>query len=286
DRYLHFKDLPYLIRDHSVRYSYSAGLIEAQKEQFAKWHPRLLAFAPDYVDGKGKSLLAYTGQRQGYEPLPGVAEEVMSIARFMPGKIILGRKATKTAFNTFANDYDVLHLAMHAVINDENPMFSTLVFASDNPGSSMGLLNTFEIYNQDLHARMAVLSACNTGKGQLRKGEGMISLARGFAYAGVPSIVMTLWSVNDNSSAKLMTGFYSFLAKGADKASSLRNAKLNYIQQASVLKSHPFYWAGYVLTGSNSPLYLSGTSYIPLAGLLLIVLVLLYVWKRFKRRGK
>lgn len=286
DRYLHFKDLPYLIRDHSVRYSYSAGLIEDQKERFAKWHPRLLAFAPDYVDGKGESLLAYTGQRQGYEPLPGVAEEVMSIARFMPGKIILGRKATKTAFVTFANDYDVLHLAMHAVINDENPMFSTLVFASDNPRSSMGLLNTFEIYNQDLQASMAVLSACNTGKGQLRKGEGMISLARGFAYAGVPSIVMTLWSVNDNSSAKLMTGFYSFLAKGADKASSLRNAKMNYIQQASVLKSHPFYWAGYVLTGSNSPLYLSGTSYIPLAGLLLIVLALFYVWKRFKRRKK
>ena len=105
---------------------------------------------------------------------------------------------------------------MHAFIDDSQPAYSRLAFfQNDNEDAeNNGWLNTADIYNLDLNARLTVLSACNTGSGKLRKGEGVMSLARGFLYAGCPSIVMTLWEVEDNAGTKIMESFYKNLEKG------------------------------------------------------------------------
>jgi len=109
----------------------------------------------------------------------------------------------------------------------------------------------------DLNAQLAVLSACNTGSGVLQRGEGIMSLARGFFYAGVPSIVMTLWNVEDFSGVELMTSFYTALAEGKSKDIALQQAKLNYLRNSDQLKAHPHFWAAYVDIGDTAPLDMS-----------------------------
>lgn len=103
---------------------------------------------------------------------------------------------------------------------------------------------------------MGVLSACETGIGELKKGEGIICLARAFAYAGAQSVVSTLWSVNDESTTHIMRAFYKDIRTGNTKSNALRNAKATYIQsRPEDLAAHPFYWSAYIAVGDMRPLY-------------------------------
>ncbi len=103
-----------------------------------------------------------------------------------------------------------------------------------------------------LNAQLAVLSACNTGKGKLLGGEGVLSLSRGFFYAGVPSVIMTLWAVEDRSGADLMTSFYKYLAEGKTKDEALRLAKVDYLKSSDQMRSHPHFWAAYMSIGNTT----------------------------------
>ena len=146
---------------------------------------------------------------------------------------------------------------MHTVINDSLPMFSKLVFAIDGDSMNDGYLNTQEIYNMKFKARLAVLSACNTGSGKFRNGEGVMSLARAFLYAGCPSIVMTLWEVEDKSSSNLISAFYQELYRGSSKSEALRKAKQEHIRNADQLRAHPYFWSAYIVIGNQSPIKLN-----------------------------
>jgi CHAT domain-containing protein len=169
--------------------------------------------------------------------------------------LLLKNEATEANFKKYASDYGILHFAMHAIINDEDPLASKLIFTLNGDSLEDGFLNTYEIYNLNLNADLAVLSACKTGVGKLSKGEGIMSLARGFLYAGVPGIVMTLWEVEDISSAIIMTDFYRNLKDGMAKDNALRESKLKYLNSADQLQSHPYFWAAFVQIGDNSPVY-------------------------------
>jgi len=109
-----------------------------------------------------------------------------------------------------------------------------------------------DLYNLKLNADMVVLSACETGLGELQQGEGILSLARGFAYAGAKSIISSLWSVNDKSTADIMTSFYSHLKEGKTKDDALRRAKLDYLSQNP--NAQPFYWAAFTAVGDMKPI--------------------------------
>jgi CHAT domain-containing protein len=162
-------------------------------------------------------------------------------------------------------------------------MYSKLVFTPEIDKKEDGLLNTYELFNMNLHAELAILSACNTGSGTLQAGEGILSIARGFFYAGVPSVVMTLWSVEDNSSALLMELFYKHLTEGLAKDEALRQAKLDYLKQSDQLTSYPYYWAGYVNIGDNAPLEISRNkylNYILIFSALILILASFYFIKR------
>ena len=183
--------------------------------------------------------------------------EVGDAAEMVDGETYLNRRATEKAFKTRAPQAGILHLATHALIDDQNPMYSKFVFAADTDSSEDGYLHTYELYNMRLHAELAVLSACNTGVGRLSQGEGVMSLARGFTYAGVPSVVMSLWPVDDKSTAELTNHFYAGLKAGLKKDAALRQAKLRFLEQADAVKGSPFYWAGMVSIGDPKPIRIS-----------------------------
>jgi len=198
------------------------------------------------------------------------------------GQIFKEDEATEENFKANAGDYDILHLAMHTVINDSLPMYSKLVFSQGKKGE--GWLDTYEVYNMSLKSRLTVLSACNTGSGRLQKGEGVMSLARAFLYAGCPAIVMTLWSVEDESSANLMIDFYKNLLSGYSKDEALRKAKIKHIRQADPLKAHPYFWLGYVSIGDQRALYHTKTIYF--VGMILILLLAVMIEKLYIRRKR
>ena len=265
-----FSKLPYLILEHPISYSYSSTLLyNTYGNSISAAKNNVLAFAPDYKNINKNNLYASANYRNELTNLKNTKEETTKISTLMNGKVLQDNMATKNNFLSMAKDYNILHLAMHAVINDDNPMYSKLVFTQDQKNSEDAMLNTSDIYNMQLNSKMVVLSACNTGNGQLRKGEGIMSLARAFFYAGCPSVVMTLWSVEDKASSDLMYGFYKYISQGYSKDKAMQLAKIDYIQNNPPSKTHPFYWAGYVSIGDDSPLYTEKAGGISTAYLLL-----------------
>ncbi len=156
----------------------------------------------------------------------------------MQGKAWLAREATERNFKENANNYGILHLAMHGLLNDQDPMFSKLLFIQ-NDTLEGGFLNAAEIY--DLNAQLAVISACNTASGKINRGEGIMSLSRAFMYAGCPSIVASLWKAPDAATSKIMVHFYENLNKGLTKSEAIRQAKLAYLEDNPGISSHPFF---------------------------------------------
>lgn len=276
---MNFRGLKYLVYDHAVSYSYSATLLYYYFNSNKKADRELAAFVPKY-DGETIDLnMVEKTMRDQLFPLPGAKLEAAGITKLIDGQVYIGDDATVENFKANAGNYDILHLAMHTVINDSLPLYSKLVFSPGKAGD--GWLNTYEVYNMSLKSRLTVLSACNTGSGRLQKGEGVMSLARAFLYAGCPSIVMTLWSVEDESSANLMIDYYKNLLSGYSKDEALRKAKIKHIQTADPLKAHPYYWLGYVSIGDQRALYQTKTIYF--VGMILFIFLAVMIEKLFIR---
>ena len=135
-------------------------------------------------------------------------------------------------------------------------MFSTLLF-TQNPQDTTedNDLYAIELYDIRLNAQLAVLSACETGLGKIRQGEGVMSLARAFAYAGVPATLMSLGQVEDGATRSLMVDFYRHMKTGMSKDDALQKAKLNYLKNCEPLRASPYYWGGFVASGNMEPLF-------------------------------
>jgi len=131
-----------------------------------------------------------------------------------------------------------------------------------------------DLYLHQLNADLAILNACETGTGELYKGEGVMSLSRAFTYAGCPSLMMSLWSIYEGSSANILEIFLKNLKKGNSKDVALRQAKLDYLANTSTIYSHPNYWAGLVLTGNTNAMEFKH----PLNGFWWILTVLLLLF--------
>jgi len=183
-------------------------------------------------------------------------QEVNGIDNLLRGKVFLSDDASEANFKKYAPSSRIIHLATHTIINERQPIYSYLAFSPKDTLSEDGKLFAYELYNMELNTDLAILSACNTGGGKLVRGEGVMSLARGFRYAGCSSIAMSLWPVDDKSTSLIMTDFYAELVRGSSKDEALRTAKLNYLREAGEFKSAPYYWAGFVLIGNTSPVKL------------------------------
>lgn len=249
-----WKDLetPFLIKQFAVSYAWSSSAISigSPAQSAAKYH--FAGFGTAYESNAGKEVAMRV-----LGPLPHADDEVRAIAEILPGKVWLNRQATRENFLAAASDCDILHLAVHGVLNESQPMLSHLVFQEPDSGGAHSVYAS-ELYNLPLQARMTVLSACNTGKGAVRNGEGMMSLARAFAFAGCPTLVGSLWSVNDLSTSRIMRTFYGLLEKGVPVDEAMRQAKLHYLEHTDSEWSKPIYWAGFMVVGDAGVLPLSG----------------------------
>ncbi|HZL11950.1 MAG TPA: CHAT domain-containing tetratricopeptide repeat protein [Prolixibacteraceae bacterium] len=282
---MNFRNLNYLVRDYAINYSYSATLLYDYFSQKKTSTKSLMVFSPEYVANEPRTDTESSNQ-YFFNPLPGAKDEVKGISRYVKSDSFVDMLAQENTFKEKASEYDILHLAMHTIINDSLPMFSKLVFSKPGQNSTDdGYLNTYEIYNLKLNARLAVLSACETGTGKLQKGEGVMSMARGFIYAGCPSIVMTLWQVEDKSGVKIMDDFYYYLSKGKRKDVALRMAKLKHLNNSDPLTAHPHFWLGYVSIGNPEPLYTSKDMYFVIF-LFVAALLVFADWYIRKRPGK
>ncbi|HRI62194.1 MAG TPA: CHAT domain-containing protein, partial [Saprospiraceae bacterium] len=277
-----YKNLHYLIRQTTVRYEYSAGLA---LQPPLRRHPSrfFVGFAPMY--GGDLSAATTRGERSDcrgvaatdFAPLGNNQTEVTQIAQLFDGQAFLAENATESQFRQHAKEPRIVHLAMHGFLNDCDPLYSGLVFSKQaavggnnhSADSSQkdstaeqedGFLHAYEIYNLHLNAELAVLSACNTGHGQLAKGEGVISLARAFKYAGCSNVLMSLWQADDQATAQIMQGFYQYLKEGKGKDEAIRQAKLDYIH--SNARNHPFFWGAFVLIGDDLPMKQPSASWI------------------------
>jgi len=246
--------LNYMVFDYQISYAYSATLYNSKNDLKAEPQKALLAIAPDYKTSN--TLIAGLITRAGNASLKGAKEEVLNINSIIKGDVLYGKQSSESMFKRAAGEYSILHLAMHGETDNSDPLNSQLFFENGGSGED-GLLYAREIYNMQLRANLVVLSACNTGTGKLRNGEGVMSIARAFTYAGCPSVVMTLWSVKDLSSTNLMRAFYKNLSEGNNKSEALQKAKIKYILNSGPKGSHPLYWAGYVMVGNKAPVKLN-----------------------------
>jgi CHAT domain-containing protein len=187
--------------------------------------------------------------------LTGTADEARQIQRlYGPGAVaVTGAAATETRWKQEAPHYRVLHVASHGVLNDSNPLFSFVTLGKG--GSDDGLLEAREMLTLDLHAAIVVLSACETGRGQLVNGEGLVGLSWAVLTAGAPTAVVSQWKVDAASTTRLMVAFHRALASTPGgpvlrgKAHALRSAALDLIHTPAF--RHPFYWAGFSMLGDG-----------------------------------
>lgn len=176
-------------------------------------------------------------------------------------------------------------------MNATDPMYSRLVLSKDGAGvdaDADGYLHAYEIYELDLRAQLAVLTACETGTGMNEAGEGVRSLGYSFAFAGCPSLITSLWSIDEKVSAEIIERFYAHLADGLPKHEALRKAKLEHLAAASDELALPFYWAGLVLIGDVEPVEMTSTWQRPVMwglGGLAAVLIALAVRRRNRSRN-
>jgi len=186
------------------------------------------------------------GTSQQLDTLKGAEEEAKTIAQILKTEPLIGNQATKKTILAQISDAKIIHLATHGLLDDLGTGIpGALAFAPS--GNDNGLLTSSEIFDLKLNASLVVLSACNTGRGKLT-GDGVIGLSRAFLSAGVPSIIVSLWAVNDASTAFLMTQFYRNWQEGKmDKAQALRQAMLSTIKQYP----KPGNWAAFTLIGET-----------------------------------
>ncbi|MBK7426310.1 MAG: CHAT domain-containing protein [Saprospiraceae bacterium] len=220
--------------------------------------------------------------------LPWSEKALSELNNQYKGHFLVGQEATKSEVLTYLSNSNILHFGTHAITNNEEPLRSGLVLACDqeDPSWEARNLSAAELYGIPLNAKLAVLTACQTGKGKFESGEGVISLARAFNFAGCPSLLMTLWSVDDRASSEIVLDFYHNLRQQLTISNSLHSAKKEYLRKHSGDLANPVYWAGMVMIGENQVVLMEAKSSLfsfgPAIGIaaVLVLIVLLFFRKK------
>ncbi len=202
------------------------------------------------LDSPARKMEAQLSRGKTIAALPGTRLEAEAISRLFPGALILtGKAAQETEIKAKMGEFRFVHLATHGFVNDAAPLLSSVVLAQPNPGSpDDGFLTAREIYDLSLRAELVVLSACNTARGEIRSGEGVIGLSWALQAAGCPSEVVSAWAVDDASTAALMSRFYrNLIEQKQGKGKALQSAAFTLRQNRRY--RHPYYWAPFFLMG-------------------------------------
>jgi len=284
-----FSSLGYLVKTNEIIYAPSASVVGAIKQQRAKATGRAILVIADPVfnsndaraakrtgtpasdaEVRGLGIQASLVDVGGAAPAPAAnatmeglplarlqgtrteAEQISKLAKASGGQADVWLDLDANEDNLGARDiskYRIIHVATHGLLNAERPQFTGVVLSLVGNKTHDGFLRTDEVFNLRLGSPLVMLSACETGLGKEKRGEGVMGLARAFMYAGSPTVGVSLWSVADKSTADLMTDFYKRLlaTEGTTSSSALRGAQLAMITGKKY--SAPFYWAPFVLVG-------------------------------------
>lgn len=237
-----YRSLPYLVNKYSIRYEFSTSLMLQKQSSKGSAFQSAMFCAPVTFP-----------EKDNLNDLPGTANEVNALKNLFTGKqiaseVLINHDASESAIKTRPlRDYHLVHFATHGIVDENNPELSRLFLQNDSEAED-GNLFSGEIYNLQLNASLVTLSACQTGLGKISRGEGVIGLSRALVYAGAKNIIVSFWSVADESTAELMTDFYTLLLESSSPQFSptLRQAKLNLMQGKYPA---PFYWAPFILIG-------------------------------------
>jgi CHAT domain-containing protein len=185
------------------------------------------------------------------DTIPYSKREIKMAANYFPRyrrNIFIGNEACEEIIKKISKkNYQIIHFACHGVIDGNVPLRSALILSRISEKED-GLLQVRELYELKIAANLVILSACQTGRGSLEQGEGVLGLPRVFFFNGARSVVSTLWKIEDKPTAIFMKRFYKFLAQGLSKAQALRMAKQ---EMRRTKYKHPYYWAGFILTGDG-----------------------------------
>lgn len=222
----------YLVDDYTLTMLPSASVLPF----IIKKHP----------PGNHKMLVITNAKAKGLDLLTYADQEAEALGRLYPKHAVVNKDATEMAFRAQAGDYSILHIAAHGQLNSSSPLLSRIILGPD--AENDGSLEVREVYELDLlNSELVTLSACDTQLGEHSRGDDIVGLNRAFIYAGAPTVVASLWSVDDKSTSLFMKSFYGHIEQGLSKAAALREAQ----RETRVMYPHPYYWAPFVLTGDG-----------------------------------
>ncbi|MDC7996688.1 CHAT domain-containing protein [Gilvibacter sediminis] len=265
----------YLFEEFAISYTSNLKFIDAQASQNTA-SEELAIYVPNYDDTSAMSLT-----RSQSSVLVGAQKEARTIGNLFSGKVYDESSLNKEAFITTSTNARMLHLAMHAEVNNDQPELSKFIFnSSENDDDHLYLE---EIYGMSLGAELAVLSACNTGLGKENAGRSFESFQRAFTFAGVPATVASLWEVPDQATGQIMVEFYQNLKAGKTKSEALKLAKESFLAQHRGTKlAQPYYWAGFVIYGNDDAINTAAnnTLWYTIAVLLFLGILVFWLLKR------
>ncbi len=256
----------YLVEARPVHVVTSATVFaQLKKRRRPRAEVRVVGFGDPVYPGSAsateEAVSIATRRGLALAALPASRDEVLSLRRLYPdtSRIYLGTEATEAAVKSLGSEASIVHFACHGLADADSPMDSALALsipATWREGEDNGLLQAWEIFEQvRLDADLVTLSACRSALGRELAGEGMLGLTRAFQYAGARSVLASLWSVSDATTAVLMERFYRQLRDGRTHAEALRRAQVSFLRQPlniegqEVDASYPFYWAAFQLFG-------------------------------------
>lgn len=258
--FLPFESLPadegsnILLETTTISYQFSSRFIINQPVSEKKSSVDVLAFAPFVRKGIGFDQPGFEFMNQ----LPASGKEIAGLK----GKQYIDSLASKEHFLQEINKYPIIHLATHAVSDINNSSASFIAFYPKKKSITEDCLFLEELYGLNMDStKLVIISACETGRGELVNSEGVISLARAFLYAGCSSTINSLWKADDESTSAILKKFHTYLQEGYSKSKALQLAKLDYIKGNSLYKS-PNYWSHLILIGDIDPLYKKNKSYL------------------------
>lgn len=251
------KDQDYLLEHYALSYGYSATLLleSLNKEKSETERADYGGFAPVFQEGARGRAVSRDCTTGSLMYLPYSEISVKKTQKILGGTAFLHEAASLANFKAAAAKYRILQLATHACIDQQDALFNVIYFHDTT-------LATYEIFDIPIQADLIILSACETGNGDLLRGEGIMSLSRGFYYAGSANIVTSLWPADDYATQTLMVAFNEHLKAGLPKDRALQQAKLDYLQSSDLrnLSTAPAFWANFILIGNQDALQLDAQS--------------------------
>ncbi len=283
----------YLIKKYATSYAYSNKSLFSSPSswwQIIKEYKRSLSnpylgFGLTYDEATLNAVQKKFGgafsniQKKQLLRLENADQHIKGVANLFGGSAVTNEQATLQNFQQKAQEADILELYMHTIYDDKNPLQTSLVFSKDT--SEHYLLNTSDIYQMQFHTGLAVLGACNTGLGEIKRGEGIMSLARAFSFADCKSLILTLWSIPEAQTSEILNAFYANLRSGQAKDIALQQAKIAFLtEKGTSEESKPNFWAATICIDDIDAIYWTRGQKVLFFSLVILLFLVPFLLKR------